>query len=112
MTAGNTSLAAMPTTHKARHVATTSTRRFSVTRQSKRAAALMSPARDDGLGGWIRRDDALDHDRFVSSGRDQMQLLGRERLDALGRLQRFDLEAQAAVDLVLRRALALELLDL
>ena len=48
----------------------------------------------------------------VAGGCDEVELLGRERLDPLRRLQRVDSEAQAARDVFFRAALALQLLDL
>src|SRR5436190_13078763 len=107
----NTSRASMPATQSARQAATTATRLLSVTRQSKGTAAFMSPPRDDGLRGRLRGNDALEHDGFAPRRRDEVEASGRQRLDAPGRLQRFDLETQAPVELSFGRALPLQLFD-
>ena len=62
---------------------------------------------DGGSGGT----DALDDDGGACCRRHQMKAPGRERLDALRRPQRFDLEPQVPVDFLLLAALRLHLLE-
>jgi hypothetical protein len=58
--------------------------------------ALSSPQGYDRGRGGIRRQDALDNGGFFTRRRHEVELLGGEPLDPLGRFQRFDLEQQPA----------------
>src|SRR6185369_8527236 len=86
-----TSLASMPATHSPSSTATIAMRRFMIGRQLCVAAvaggvmALLPPG-DDGCRRRLRRHDAFDDDRLVAGGRDEMELLRRQRLDPLRRL--------------------------
>src|SRR4051812_2911568 len=107
----------MPATHSASSAATNATRRFMIGRQSCVAWVTggvigSSAPRDDRGGRRLRRDDAFDDDRLVARRRDEVQLVGGERLDPLRRLERVDLELEAARDVLLGGALALQLLHL
>src|ERR1035437_4639185 len=123
-----TSRASMAAAHSPKITAATTIRRLSVARQvtppgspgvrgSVRVrtrwmrSITRSPSRHDRFGRGIGREYAFNHDRFVAGGRDQVQLLEGQRLDAPGRLERLDFEPQMPRRVFLGRALVLELFD-
>src|SRR5829696_2937753 len=130
----------MPAVHSARAAAQTRIREVTVARHSigsgSRRAGRLPPGRKAPSSEWMRapviamcgsvrltgRDDglfrrrggchALDDDRLAASRRHQMELLGRDLLDAPRRAERLDLERKVPVDLLFRGALLLHPLDL
>src|SRR6186997_268240 len=73
--------------------------------------ALLPDSGDDRRRRRFAGHHALDHDRGARIRRHEVQVRRREPLDALRRLERFDLQPQMAVRRLLVTALLLHLLE-
>src|SRR5215213_6097744 len=104
----------MPVAHRTNSAAAKNSRLRTVVRQLSEVGSLnwfLPGPRDHRRRRRLGWNDPFDDDGSARLGRHQVQLLRREKFNALGRPQRFNLEPQVTIDFLLLAALLLHLLD-